>query len=285
MHKALLGALLAWSLALAGCSGGSGGHGAEDVTCPDGTVVTAQQIEADEGHHDAGFNATSLCPVPPKVVLSGLPKTIQVYDSASFTWAVDPGSVEHGHSMLTSIRYAKASIPDVELVEGQMAKYPTEIIKKEHQDLPVTFKGNMTFNQPGKVYIRAYAQVQGKTAAGMDFPRRDVWSAEVVLEVLPVTPTGTIVAIEHSPGLAASDLTSAQDTVVLGDAIQFSNNEVRDLTLTQISAPAGAPECVLAAATGTDSAETCVLVVPGTYEFETNDVPAKKSVTINVSKA
>lgn len=280
MHKALLGALLAWSLALAGCSGGGGSHDAADVTCPDGTILTAEQIEAHAGHHEDGFNATTLCPEPPQVTLSGLPATIQVYDSASFTWAVDAGSAAKGHSMLTSIRYAKASIPDAELVEGQMEKYPTEIIKKEHQDLPVTFKGNMTFNQPGKVYVRAYAQVQGE-----GLQRRDVWSSEIVLDVLPVTPTGAVVTITHSPGLAASTLESAQETLVLGDAIQFTNQEVMELTLSQASAPAGAPACELTAGTGATSTESCVLVVPGTYQFETNDVGQMKSVTLTVAKA
>ena len=100
MNKALLGVLLAWALALAGCSGGSDGHDTVDITCPDGTVLTAEDIEADEHHHDAGFNATqTMCPVPPKVILSGLPATIQVYDSAAFTWAVDPGSITKGHSL------------------------------------------------------------------------------------------------------------------------------------------------------------------------------------------
>lgn len=280
MHKALLGVLLAWSLALAGCSGGSDSHDVVDVTCPDGTVLTADEIEADEHHHDAGFNATeALCPVPPMVTLSGLPATIQVYDSAAFTWAVDAGSAAKGHSMLTSIRYAKASIPDADLVEGQMAKYPTEIIKKEHQDLPVTFKGNMTFNEAGKVYIRAYAQVQGE-----GLQRRDVWSAEVVLEVLPVAPTGIIQEITHALG-PVSELDPESADLKLGDAIKFVNSDFNAHTLEQVSAPAGAAACLLEAPMNGESATTCVLTVPGTYEFETDDVPQAKSVTINVSKA
>jgi plastocyanin len=280
MHKALLGVLLAWSLALAGCSGGSDGHDVVDVTCPDGTVLTADEIEADEHHHEAGFNATKdLCPVAPKVTLSGLPDTIQVYDSAAFTWAVDAGSAAKGHSMLTSIRYAKASIPDADLVEGQMAKYPTEIIKKEHQDLPVTFKGNMTFNEAGKVYIRAYAQVQGE-----GLQRRDVWSAEVVLEVLPVNATGVIQTIRHGLG-PAGELDPASADLKLGDAIQFANDDLLEHSLNQVSAPAGAASCELSAGQMATSASTCVLTVPGTYEFETTGDAMAKSVTINVSKA
>src|SRR5687768_7976394 len=80
MHKALLASLLTWALALAGCSGGSDGHGVEPVTCADGTMLTAEQIEAHPAHHADGFDPMSLCPVAPKVTLSGLPATIQVFN-------------------------------------------------------------------------------------------------------------------------------------------------------------------------------------------------------------
>ena len=279
MHKALLGVLLAWSLALAGCSGGSEDHDTVDVTCPDGTVLTAGDIEADERHHDAGFNATqAMCPVPPMVTLSGLPATIQVYDSAAFTWAVDPGSIAKGHSMLTSLRYSKSSIPNADLVEGQMAKYPTEIIKKEHQDLPVTFKGNMTFKEPGKVYVRAYAQVQGE-----GFARRDMWSPEVVLDVLPVVPTGIVHTVTHALG-PVGDLEPSSLSAALGDALQFDNQDVVDHTLELTDGPAGANACVLEGTGQGPSETTCVLVVPGSYQFVTTGDAQEKTLTVNVAQ-
>ncbi|MEK6975139.1 MAG: hypothetical protein AABY18_02205 [Candidatus Thermoplasmatota archaeon] len=277
MHKALLGAMLAWALALAGCSGGNDSHGSADVTCPNGTVLTAEEIEAHADHHADGFDAASLCPVAPKVVLSGLPATIPVYRSAPFTWVVDPGSVAHGHSMLTSIRYASVSVPDADLVEGQMTKYPTEITntKKEHQSLPVTFKGNMTFNQAGKVYLRAYAQVQGD-----GFPRIDVWSAEVVLDVLPVVPTDVVHEVTHATGPLGELDPEALDAD-LGDAVKFVNSDLIEHKLTLLSGPPGSEACELTAAGGGESATTCVFLVPGPYTFETDDVQAK-SMTINV---
>jgi plastocyanin len=276
MHKALLATLLAFAVALAGCSGGGGGHKADQVTCPDGTVLTAEQIEADERHHEAGFNATMLCPAAPKVTLSGLPATIQVYDSASFTWAVDPGSVAKPHSMLTSIRYSKTAVPDA---EATLEKYATEIIKKEHQDLPVTFKGNMTFNQPGKVYVRAYAQVKGE-----GFAQVEVWSPEVVLDVLPVNATGVVETITHALG-PVGELDPATLDLKLGDAIKFANEDLVDHELHLESGPPGAAACELVAPGQGESTDACVLSVPGTYEFETTGDAQPKSITINVSKA
>src|SRR5436853_362063 len=130
MHKGLLAVLLLSALALAGCSGSKGDADIPDFTCPDGTILTTEQIEANEHHHDAGFNVTSMCPVAPKVTLSGLPASVMVYRPAAFTWAVDPGSVMHGHSMITEIRYANVSVPDG---MASLTTYGKQIIKKEHQ--------------------------------------------------------------------------------------------------------------------------------------------------------
>lgn len=265
VHSALLAALSLSLLALAGCSGDD--HTAlDDVTCPDGTVLTGKQIEEHADHHADGFDPATLCPVPPKVTLTGLPATVQVYRTAAFTWTVDSGSAGHGHSMLTSIRYAAAAVPDA---EATLAKYPNEVIKKEHQNLPVTFKGNLTFNAPGKVYVRAYAQVEGD-----GLPRRDVWSPEVVLEVLPVQPTGTVHEVAHAAG-PVGDLQPAELDAALGDAIAFRNDDIVPHTLEIESAPDGAAACSLEAGAQATSAATCVLTVPGSYTFRTDDVQEK----------
>lgn len=271
MQKALLATLVMAALALAGCSGGGEkDKDLADVTCPDGTVVTSEQIEAVPDHHEDGFDPASLCPVPPKVTLSGVPATVQVYSKAPFAWSVDPGSVAHGHSMITEIRYSAAPVADA---DASLTTYAKPILKKEHQDLPVTFKGNMTFNSPGKVYVRAYAAVQGE-----GFDRRDVWSAEVVLDVLPIAPTGVVVPVTHTPGALAGELQGPENALNLGDAISFDNQDVLDHTLTQTSAPAGAPACELAAGGRAVSQATCVLTVPGGYEFSTDETPPKTVV-------
>ena len=276
MHKALLAALLLSALALAGCSGDKGHAAVEPVTCPDGTVLDAETIEADEAHHEDGFDAKTLCPTPPQVLLTGVPATVQAYGKAPFSWSVDPGSVAKGHSMITEIRYATASVPDA---EASIETYSKPIIKKEHQDLPVQFKGNMTFNTVGKVYVRAYAAVQGE-----GYDRRDVWGPEIELEVTPVLPTGVTHAITHSAGLVAGELTGPEGNVQLGDAVSFTNEDVPEYTLTQTSAPPGAPPCELSAAGGgATSSATCTLVVPGSYEFETNGATGAKQVSVSVA--
>lgn len=267
MHQAFLAVLALATLALSGCSDDGGGHTSlTDFTCPDGSIITAAQQEAHEAHHEDTFDAATLCPVPPQVLLQDLPATLGAYRNAAFTWVVDPGSVPDGHSMLTSIRYGNTSVTTVGAVED----YASELVKKEHQDLPVTFKGNLTFTQAGTVYLRAYAQVQGE-----NYARRDVWSDEVAIEILPVTPTGTVHTITHAAGLTLGEVTPTEPVdAVLGDAVQFDNQDLASHTLTLTAGPKGAPCTEITAGAGETSA-TCVLDVPGTYTWRTDDQQPK----------
>lgn len=271
MQVPALVALTLATMALAGCSGDDGHGGISDVTCPDGTVVTGAQIEADEHHHEDGFDVKSLCPVAPAVSFTGLPPSLQVYSSAAFEWAVDPGSVQHGHSMLTAIRYSLAPVADA---DATLETYSKEVLKKEHQDLPVAFRGNLTFNVPGKVYLRAYAQVQGT-----DFNRIEVWSHEVTLDVLPVQPTGNNTTVTHTLG-PLDPLDPAELTLGLGDGVVFKNDDLVTHTLTATSGPSGSVACELEADGQGGVSEACVFLVPGSYTFETDDVQAK---TLKVS--
>ena len=275
MQKGLLAALLMTALALAGCSGGKGHTEVPGVTCPDGTIVAVEQVEADERHHEDGFNATVLCPTPPKVSLTGLPATVQAYTPAAFTWSIDPGSVKAGHSMVTEIRYAKASVPDA---EASITTYANAVTKKEHQDLPKTFKGNMTFQQPGKVYVRAYAAVQGE-----GYSRRDVWSSESVIEVLPVTPTGVVQTVKHTAGLAAGNLDPTSLPLKLGDALLFQNDDLVEHKLTGTDGPPGSTACTLTAAAQGGKSAQCVFVIPGRYTFQSDDQPEAKTLAVEVT--
>lgn len=271
MHKGLAAALIMTALALAGCSGGKEGARFQDVACPGGVTLTADDIEAAEGSGADGFDPATLCPVPPAVLLTGVPATVQVYGEAPFSWAIDPGSVNRGHSMITEIRYSDKPIPDG---EASITTYSKSVIKKEHQDLPVTFNGNMTFNTPGKVYVRAYAAVQGE-----GYDRRDVWGPEIELEVLPVTPTGVTHTVTHGVGpgpVGALDVTEV--SAKLGDALAFANDDpVNSYTLVLTSAPPGAPAGELAA----DG--TYTFVVPGAYTFETTGDVQAQSVSVSVA--
>lgn len=266
MRTTLLCLAVLSALALAGCSDDDGGHEAEAVTCPDGTVLTPDLIEDSEHHHMEGFNATSLCPEEPSVSLEGIPASLQVFKSAGFRWTIDNGSMHHAHSMLTSIRFSSSSVPDRDLTN--VNKYPNELIKREHQDLPVSYEGNMSFSRVGKVYLRAYAEIAGV----------DHWSPEVVINVTPVPPSGRVIDITHGPGDFASPPEPSEVPAVIGDAIRLVNEDFIPHTCSFANGPA-AVGALEAPAQGT-SAEV-LLLVPGTYVFECDELQAQ-SFTVNV---
>jgi hypothetical protein len=258
--KVLLMVALLSSLALAGCTGGDSHAAAAPVTCPDGTVLTGEQVEAADGHHDDGFDAASLCPVAPSVRLNGLPTSLQAFLTAPFTWTLDNGTVAKAHSMLTSIRYSTSSVEDRDLTN--VNKYPTELLKREHQDLPVTYQGNLSFAKAGTVYLRAYMEVAGK----------DYWSPEVVLNITPVPATGVVVDVTHAPGDFLGGLDVEEVTLDLGDALRLVNEDLTTRTLKFASGPAAVPT-ISAGAQG--ASDPVVFAVPGLYEFTTNDLQAQ----------
>lgn len=270
MHKALLSLAILTALAFAGCAGDK--HSSVDpATCPDGTVLTSEGIEALPDHHGAGFNATDTCPVPPKVSLIGLPSTLGAYSTAAFTWSIDNGSVPKGHSMLATLRFAPASVPS-NLVA--LDKYPGELVKREHQNLPVAYKGNVTFNDPGTVFVRAFAAVQG---AG--YERREFWSDEVRMEITPVAPTGKVVDFTIEAGAPlAGQVSPDQAILVLGDAIRVVNEDPVARSCTWTSGPVATESL----GDGEGDAESVVMVVPGAYEYECNTVqPTTFKVIVN----
>jgi plastocyanin len=253
MQKALLVVSVLAALAFAGC-GDKGEADLEPVTCPDGTVMSSEQLEAMPEHHMAGFNATEHCPVKPKVTLSGVPSSLTAFKKGPFSWTLDNGSVPHAHSMLTSIRYSSASVPDADLTA--ITKYPSELIKREHQNLPITYKGNLTFSKVGKVYLRAYMEVSGV----------DYWSPEVAIDVMEVAPTGKVVEFKIAAGTGVTgDITPPDQIVVLGDAIKVVNEDVTPggHTCTWQSGPVQTDP--VGDAEGAQ--ESLVMKAPGTYEY------------------
>jgi hypothetical protein len=263
-------AMLAWAvlaaLALAGC--GDKHDAVQPVTCPDGTVLSPEDIEALPDHHGEAFNATDHCPVAPSVSLSGVPATLRVFQPGPFSWTLDNGTAHHAHSMLTSIRYGSASVPDADLTA--VTKYPNELIKREHQDLPITYRGNLTFNQVGTVYLRAYMEVAGD----------DYWSPEVTIEVTPVVPTGVVHDITIPPGAGiAGDPSPAESIVQLGDAIRVVNEDLQPRKCTRSSGPAETEPV----GDGEGASESIVMVVPGVYEFSCDTVQGTGfKVTVNL---
>lgn len=284
MRNLVLAALLSAALALAGCTDDGGGPEYEAVTCPDGTVLTPEQVEAAmENHsmdgHDHGAmagagNATEsvadqVCPVPPSVSLEGIPASLQAFRSAPFRWSLDMGSLDHAHSMLTSIRWGDRSVPERDLTN--VNKYPNELIKREHQDLPVSYQGNLTFAKVGTVYLRAYAQIQGA----------DYWSEEVALNVTPVPPTGTVHDVTHGPGDFLSPPDPAEVSAVLGDAVRLVNEDPVAPRTCSFSSGPSAVNPLSAPAGG--ASEPVLLVVPGVYEFTCDEVGGAQSFRVNVA--
>ena len=265
MRKALLSLAVVAVLALAGC--GEKHEAVEPVTCPDGTVLGAEQIEAMPEHHHGSFNATAGCPVAPSVRLEGVPASLASYRAGSFSWTLDNGTMVHAHSMLTSIRYSETSVADADLTE--IGKYPSELIKREHQNLPITYRGNLTFGKVGTVYLRAYMEVSGK----------DYWSDEVALEVTPVQPTGTVVEFTIPPAAGvAGEVTPAEAILALGDAIKVVNEDVQARGCTRTSGPAETSSI----GDREGDAESWVMVVPGTYEYSCDTVqPTGFKVIVN----
>lgn len=272
MRNALLSTAVLLALALAGCQDDDGGHTVEPVTCPDGTVLSPEDIEtlsAEHGtdHHAEGFNATALCPVPPSVTLEGIPATLQAFKTAPFRWSLDNGSLHHAHSMLTSIRYSATSVPASDLTA--VTKYPSELIKREHQDLPVSYAGNLSFSKVGKVYLRAYAQIQGA----------DYWSDEVELEITPVPPSGVVHTVTKGAGDFLVPPSPATVSAKLGDAVVLDNQDPAPRTCNATNGPAQVDPL---SAEGASASNEVVFVVPGTYTFSCDTVQPT-SFAVNVS--
>jgi hypothetical protein len=262
MSKALLAIVAITALAFAGC--GEKEHELEPVTCPDGTVLSAEDLEAFPDHHEAGFNGTAHCPVKPSVSLLGVPASLGAFKAGAFSWTLDNGTVEHAHSMLTSIRYSTTSVPDADLTA--ITKYPSELIKREHQNLPITYKGNLSFSKVGKVYLRAYMEVAGA----------DYWSPEIAIDVMPVTPTGKVVEYKIPAGAGVTGpVTPGEQIVVLGDAIKVVNEDPVPRTCSRTSGPAETDPLA--------ADNQVVMVVPGTYEYRCDTLqPTTFKVIVNV---
>jgi len=255
MMRALLATLTLAALVLAGCSDD---HSALDpVTCPDGSVV---DVENATGHHDHGFDPATACPDPATVTLEG------VYASAAFSWTVDPGAKGSGHAMRTSVHASTSPVSDRDLAADPAAA-GTQLALREHQDVPATFRGNLTFQQPGTYYVRAYAEVDGKP----------VWSNATVVNVTAVMATGTEVVVTKAVGGPLGDFTPATVTLELGDALVLRNDDVLEHTFT-IQGPNNGSVTVARMA----SSDPIVFDVPGTYSVTTDDVQQPKTVQVTV---
>jgi len=266
MHKVLVVALLAM-VAFAGCSGKKD-TGPAAVTCPDGSTLTPAQIKAFPDYAKPGFNATTHCPVKPHVEIVGIPTSLQVFKEGLFRVDLNAGTYQPQHSMLLSVRWYDRSIADQDLTN--MNKYPNELVKKEHQNLPISYNLTFSFQKVGTYYIRAYMEQGGN----------DYWSKEQKISITPVVPTGKVVEVDiGADGTATPDAVS----IVLGDAVQIKNSFPLDETCSAASGPG--PGGDLKAAGGVPSAtmsSPVVFVFPGVFQYQCND-PQNHGFKVNVA--
>lgn len=262
-------------LLLAGCTGGDGSGGTTTTgpaTCPAGQKL------ATGGPVPTGTTSsasTSCVPLTlPSVALGDVPATIPVYRAVTLTWAIDPGDyTQEAHSMRNSLHLSPTPVPDAELAGP--ATYGAEIAKKEHQNLPSGGAVDHTFTAPGTYYLRAYAQVR---SAGVN--DTDYWSAEAVVTVADVEPTGNNTTVTHPIGNAAGTLAPATVDIGLGDGIILKNDDLTDHVFTpqqgcvQFTAAIAVPK--------QSSSAPLVFKAPGTCRFATDDVQSQ-TLTVNVS--
>ena len=268
MRKALWAIAVLGMLAMSGCSGSKKDTAVKPVTCPDGTVLTAEQVKALPGYGTAGFNATKACPVKPHVELVGIPPSIQAFKEFPFRVDLSAGTYQPQHSMLLSIRWYDRSIADQDLTN--INKYPNELIKREHQNLPISYNMTASFAKVQTVYIRAYMEQGGN----------DYWSKEVKLNVTQVMPSGKVFPVK-----IGADGTPSPDVVmvVLGDAVQVDNSYVPGIKCAYHTGPVATADFEAAMAVPSDTmSNTIVYQAPQVYEYACNDAGAH-SFKVNVA--
>ncbi len=269
--RLLTAVVLAGAIALAGCTGADDHSHGEAFACDDGTIINPGNFTS---HHNESFDPASECPAPAEeplpatVRIEGLPGASLAYSPVSFRWVLQTDEA-NAHAMLTEVRANRVSIAD-DLLEGPET-FGVSLAKKEHQNFEdgTGYDGEWRPTEPGTYFLRAYAEVFG----------RHVWSAEHAVVVDPVEATGNTVTVTISAGgplLAATEPTDAE--AVLGDALVFQNDDLADHTFAWTAGPVDLPAFTVAGGAAT---EPLLLLVPGTYTYESDDLqPVTGTVTV-----
>ncbi len=199
-------ALLLVSTVLAGCS-------------DDGGETVDPAAECD-GIYDA---ATGACAphVEPSVVVEDLPDSMGAYSTVAFTWRLDNGTRGMGaapvHSMdsrivasTDSARPTNATGPD---------DWGVEVAREQHQNLPGSFEGSLTWDEVGTVYLQGYMLIEGE----------NVWTDLGSIEVTEAQPTGDTTTVNVTAGPPPA-VDVSQAGLVVGDALVFDNQGPVDYT-------------------------------------------------------
>ncbi len=220
--RALLVAGLLLATMLAGCSGGGSSSSSDLYTCKTG-LKKGQQIDVSNatGHGKTGFDPESACPqpIPPSITILGLPATVKAFYPVKASWALSSGSWAGGHSMLNELRINNAPVSEAGLTEDNFAlKYPTQLLKFEHQELPSNFSGTFSIDTAGMYHARVFGQIKGT-----DLDNKEYWTSEVMIMVEAPTATGNTTTLTVPQGFPAQKTTSLSASVQLGDGIIIDN--------------------------------------------------------------
>ncbi len=197
--------LLLVAVALAGCS-------------DDEPVDPASQCDPETNY----LNEMDEClpHVEPSIVVTGMPETLQVYDTADFNWSLDPGTRALDgttvHSMDSRIKASMST--DVPNNATGPDAWGTEIAREQHKDLPQNFSTSIDWEDIGTLYVYGYMLINGQ----------NLWYDLGSIEITAVEATGeyTDVNIDN-----AQQSSIAPVGITVGDGVRFNNNQQFGYTL------------------------------------------------------
>lgn len=260
MHAKTATVMTAVAFLLAGCAGDD-----------DNDAVPNEAFCEDQGLRLGQDNGTAACvpPLPPaNLTLEGLADTT-AFVPVEFAWVLEThkGSA---HAMMTQVRVSTESLPADNTTAPE--DYGTEVAKKEHQDFEsgARYEGSFASKAEGTFHFRAYAYVDNE----------HLWSGEVVLEVAPVEPTGEVHDITFDAGALVSGATPTELQVGLGDAVRFTNEDVLARTVSFT----GPSDMAAVDLEPMDSAQSGAFLVPGSYDWTSDDAgrPITGTITVTV---
>lgn len=212
-----------------------------------------------------------------------LPSQASVFRTIDVQWSLINGSygsiADPAHSTLSQVRIANAPVPDNQLAGPETFGDAVPDMERTHQNLPANFQGTLRFETPGTYYVRVYMHARSTGFQGGN--ESDLWSPEIQLEVLPVTPTGVTHVIAHAAGGPLGTLSPASASAQLGDSVQFDNQDLIEHEFVFTEAPAGftATSVVVAAQS---TSEAFMLAFPGAYRIRVDDVVKAQGADISV---
>ncbi len=169
-----------------------------------------------------GIFADGMCSphIEPKIVVMDLPESFGAYSTVSFTWSLDNGTRGTDsvpvHSMDSRILVSNEA-GTVSNMTGP-DDWGMEVAREQHQNLPGTFEGSISWDAVETIYLRGYMLIDGV----------NTWTDLGTVDVTAPEPTGQVVLVTVGGPPAALDNSAAGMTV--GDGFQIKNDQAYDYT-------------------------------------------------------